>query len=75
MQYPEPLCRQRSAGKDNARNIAARPVEACDQAGSDRIGTNDEDDRDCRGCGFACLRRRRAGGHDRGDLLANEIGR
>ena len=75
MQYPEQLGRQRNAGEDDARNITTRPVKACDQAGSHRIGTDDEYDWCCRGCDFACLRGRRAGAYDRGHLFANKIGR
>ncbi len=57
MQYPEQLGRQRANGKDDTRDIAARPLDACDQTNSDRVGSNDEYDRRRRGCGFACLRR------------------
>jgi hypothetical protein len=74
VQHPEQLG-QRDNGKDDTRDIAARPVDACDQTNSDRVGSNDEYDRRRRRCGFACLRRRNAGPYDRGDLPAQEIGR
>ena len=57
MQYPEQLGRQRANGKEDTRDIAARPLDACDQTNSDRVGSNDEYDRRRRGYGFACLRR------------------
>jgi hypothetical protein len=44
MQYSEQLGRQRNAGEDDAGNVTAWPVKVCDQAGSDRIGTDDEYD-------------------------------
>jgi hypothetical protein len=75
VQHPEQLGHQRDNGKDDTRDIAARPVDACDQTSSDRVGSDDEYDRRRRGCGFACLRRRNAGPNDRGDLPAHEIGR
>ena len=66
---------QRDKGKDDTRDIAARPVEACDQANSDRIGSDDEYDGRRRGCRFARLRRISAGPYDRGHLPADEFGR
>ena len=75
MQHPEQLGRQRGSGKDDTRDIAARPIDACDQTNSGRVGSDDEYDRRRRGCGFACLRRRNAGPYDNGDLPAHEIGR
>jgi hypothetical protein len=75
VQHPEQLGRQRDNRKDDTRDIAARPVDACDQTKSDRVGSNDEYNRRRRGCGFACLSRRNASAYDRGDLPAQEIGR
>jgi hypothetical protein len=75
VQHPEQLGHQRTNGKDDTRDIAARPVDACDQTNSDRVGSDDEYDRRRRGCGFACLCRRNARPYDRGDLPAHEIGR
>ena len=75
VQQPKQLGRQVNNSKDDTRGVAARPVEACDQAGSDRIGSDDEYDRRRRGCGFGCLRRPRATRYDRGHLPADEIGR
>ena len=60
-------------GKDDTRDIVARPVDACDQTNADRVGSDDEYDRGRRGCGFACLSSRNAGPYDRGDLPAQEI--
>jgi hypothetical protein len=75
VQQPEQLGRQGSNDKDDARDVAARSVEACDQASSDRIGSYDEYDRRRRGCGFSCLRRSTARPNDHGHLPADEIGR
>jgi hypothetical protein len=74
VQHPEQLG-PRDNGKDDTRDIAARPVDACDQTNSDRVGSDDEYDRSRRGCGFACLRGRNAAPYNRGDLPAQEIGR
>src|SRR6516225_8106399 len=75
VQHSKQLGHQRDKGKDDTRDIAARPVEACDQANSDRIGSDDEYNGRRRGCRFARLRRISAGPYDRGHLPADEIGR
>jgi hypothetical protein len=64
------ICWRLFAVESGASDIATRPVESCDQANTDRIGSAHEYDRRRRGCGFACLRRRSAGPHDRGHLPA-----
>jgi hypothetical protein len=53
--YPDP---SRPEIKDNARNVAARPVEARDEAVPDWIAPGPEDYRNRRGCGFGRERRR-----------------
>ena len=75
VQQPEQLGRQGSNDKDDARDVAARSVEACDQASSDRIGSHDEYDRRRRGCGFDCVRHPTARPNYRGHLPADEISR
>ena len=75
MQHPEQFGRQRNAGKNDTRDIATRPIEACDQASSNWIGADDEYDRRCCGCSLAGPRRNGAGAYDRGYLFADEIGR
>src|SRR5262249_13447365 len=75
MQHSKKLGRQGDNGKNDTRDIAARPVEACDQANSDRIGSDDEYDGRRRGCRFARLRRISAGPYDRRHLPTNAISR
>src|SRR5262245_41769027 len=75
VQQSEQLGGQGSNDKDDAGDVAARSVEACDQTSSDGIGSYDEYDRRRRGCGFGCVRRPTARPNDRGHLPADEIGR
>ena len=57
----------------DAGYIAARPGEAGDEAGGDRVVAAQEDDRDHRGCAFR-PGRGRAARHDHVDLAADEFG-
>ena len=75
VQQPEQLGRQGSNDKDDARDVAAGSVEACDQARSDRIGSHDEYDWRRRGCGFDCVRHPTTRPNYRGHLPADEISR
>ena len=60
----------------DARDVAARPVEAGDKAELDRVAADREDDRDRRGRRLGRKRRRRAAGRDdHRHLTANQIGR
>src|SRR5262249_50917725 len=56
-----------------AREVAARPGQAGDEASRDRVAYA-EDDRDRRGCVFRCDCRDAALGHDHVDLAADEVG-
>ena len=56
-QQLQPLRPQLAAEKADARDVAARPVEAGDKAVLDRVAAGREDDRDRRGCGLGCKRR------------------
>jgi hypothetical protein len=58
-----------------AHDVAARSVEACDQASSDRIGSHDEYNRRRRGCGFDCVPHPTARPNYNGHLPADEISR
>jgi hypothetical protein len=60
---------------DQARDVAARPVETGDQSDLDWVGRHREDDRNRRGCRFGRHRRRRATRDNHGHLTANQIGR
>src|SRR5262249_28092019 len=56
LQEPKPLWHKLDAHRGDTSDIAARPIEAGDKAGSDRVGADAEDDRNRRGCGL-CSRR------------------
>ena len=77
----ELACKLKSLGtqsrtdESNARHVAARPVEALNEAGLDRIERADEHDGNSRGCS---LRRERCGRRKRRnqtDLLFYQFGR
>ena len=74
MQQPQSFGRQITGRKHHAGNIAARPAETGDQAGSNRINAGYGDDRNGGGCRLGCLRRYSVG-NDYGDWTANQIGR
>ena len=72
-QQLQPLRAQHAGEKAHARDVAARPVEAGDQALLDRVAPAREDDRHRRGCGLG--RERRNGvPDDHGHRPANQIG-
>ena len=73
MQQPQPLGGQIRRGKDRACDVAAWMVEAGDEAGSNRIATADEDDRNRCGCSHDRARCLNIPDDD-GRLPANEIG-
>src|SRR5262249_21867588 len=60
LQEPKPLWHKLDAHRGDTSDVAARPTEARDKAGSDRIGADAEDDRDRRGCSL-CNRCRECG--------------
>jgi hypothetical protein len=72
----EPLCGQLSSEEGHSGDVAARPVEAGDQAQPHRIGAEHEDDWYRRGGGLC--RERWSGAaacDDQGHLTASQIGR
>src|SRR5437867_1761402 len=71
-QQLEALGRQLDGDDADAREVALRPGEACDETGPDRIA-DEEDDRDRRGCPFCGARRDSALGRDHVDLTADEV--
>src|SRR5271169_842698 len=75
MQQVEPLSSQLSAHERYACDVAARPFEARDEAGLDRVDADVEDDRDCRSGRFGGEHRRGAGCENHGHLTADQIGR
>ena len=64
-----------TAEEAHAGDIAARPVEAGDEANSDRVGADREHDRNRRGGGFRGKRRSVARCDDHCHLAADQIGR
>ena len=65
-----------SAGeKAHAGDVAARPVEAGDEAAADRVAADREDDRNRCGCGLGRQRRSVPLRDDHGHLPANQFGR
>ena len=52
MQLIELLADERRHEQADAGNVAAGPVEACDQAVADGIGSTDKHDRSCGRCGL-----------------------
>ncbi len=58
----------------DARARAARPGETGDEAGRNRVGADDEDNRDRRGCALRRERRLVAGRDDQINLAADEVG-
>ena len=58
-----------------ARDVAARPIEAGDEAVPDRVAPGCKDDRHRRGCGLGHQCRRSAEGRDHGHLTMNQFGR
>ena len=70
----KPLGCHLACHENHAREVAARPGETGDQAGRDRLGS-DEDDRDSRCRVFRCAcRRNSAAGRDHVDPAADEVG-
>src|SRR5262249_52432740 len=57
MQEPEALGRKLHVHGDDTGDVAARPTEACDQTGLDRVTAEAEDDGNRSGRGFGCERR------------------
>jgi hypothetical protein len=74
VQLLQPLGDQTGSGEDDACDVAARPVEAGDEAGTDRIAAAHEDDRDLRGCSHARLHCKNIPDDD-GRPATNEIDR
>jgi hypothetical protein len=75
VQQSQPLRPERIEQEARSRRVAARPVEARNEANLDRVGTRCENDRDGRGRGLSGDRRRGAAGRcDHGHLAADEIG-
>ncbi len=75
MQQFQPLRRDFQVGLGDAGDVAARPVQAGDEAELDRIGGGFEHDRNSRGRFLCRQRRRRAGGGNDRDLMLNQVGR
>ena len=75
MQKFQPLRRQFTADKVDARRVAARPCEAGDESKLDRVFGEDEHDGDRRGCRLGRERRSVGACDDYGDLPANQLGR
>jgi len=72
----EPFRSQCGDGKVHAGHIAARPVEAGNEAEFDRVGAGRENDRNGRGRSFrGDCRRAAAGRKDHCHLTTNQIGR
>jgi hypothetical protein len=71
---PQLLRHQVNREEGHARDVAPGPVEAGDEASSDRIVADHEDDRRRRGCGLG-RRRRKTIADDHGYLAAEEIDR
>src|SRR5262249_202821 len=72
----QPLRRQLIAEKIDPRQIAARPIEAGDEAQPDRVFAGAKDDRDRRRCRLGCERRGGTSGrNDYGYLAGNQLGR
>src|SRR6516165_4664947 len=59
LQEPKPLWHKLDAHRGDTSDIAARPVEAGDKTGADRVSTDAEDDRNRRGCGLCSGRGQR----------------
>jgi len=76
-QHLQSLCPQHGKHQGHARDVAAWPVEAGDEAGFDRVEVaGDEDDGDGRGCGLGGERRDAATGRGNYRYAAgNQIGR
>ena len=73
VQQLQPLRRYLHVRIGHARDIAARPVKAGDEAEPDRVGGHFEDDRNGRGRRL-CRKRRRSGGRgNHGHLTMNQI--
>jgi hypothetical protein len=56
-QQSEPFRLHEIGQQRDARHVATRPVEAFHQTVADGIAAHSEDDRDCRGGAFRCVRR------------------
>src|SRR5262249_29585127 len=74
MQHLESLGRKIASRNARASSVAARPIEALDQATSHRIDADDEHDWDRWRCSFGYTRRN-AVGDDHVHLAAHQIGR
>ena len=73
-QQLQPLRPQHAAEKADARDVAARPVEAGDEAVPDRVAAGREDNRYRRGCGLG-RERRIVVADDHGHRPADQISR
>ena len=76
LQQPQAFSAQHGTEKADPCDVSARPVEACDETGSDRVATEREDDR-YRGC-RRLGRQNRVAASGRGDhrhLAGDQIGR
>jgi hypothetical protein len=70
-QQLEPLWHQLGRHDGDAREVAARSGESGDKTRLDRVGANDEDDRDRRGCTFRRQCHRHAGHCDQVDFAVD----
>ena len=75
VQQFQPLRRYLHVQLGHARDVAARPVKAGDEAELDRVAARFEDDRNGRGRCLCRKRRRSAGRGNHGHLTTNQIGR
>ena len=75
VQQFQPLRRYLHVQLGHARDVAARPVKAGDEAELDRVAAHFEDDRNGRGRRLCRKRRRSAGRGNHGHLTMNQIGR
>ena len=75
MQQFQPLRRHLNVQLRHARDVRARPVEAGDEANSDRVHSPFEDDRNGRSRGLCRKRRWSSGRGNHGYLTTNQIGR
>src|ERR1700724_3277238 len=74
MEKFQPLWSKLAGKEARARDIAARTIEACNEAGPDRIDPGGEDDRNGRACCFLPNKRHSASGHnDHGHLATHQI--
>src|SRR5262249_1785881 len=74
-QQSQPLRLELAREKGDPRDVAAWPIEACNQAGFHRIAAETEHDWNGRGRGLCCERRRATGRDENGHLPTHEVGR